>query len=69
MEEREGKVIVEYPRMRCPFAGCDAWDPLVESTQWPYRWHRCRKCGRTFQSFDKGPRGSKYDQGEAVVVG
>jgi hypothetical protein len=49
------KVILDYPRLRCPV--CGLHDPLVVSSQYPIRYHRCRdpQCNFSFRSYDAGP--------------
>lgn len=47
-EEAEPSNYVPYERTRCQ--DCGSTDTLVRSTQKPFRYHFCRKCGVTFTS-------------------
>lgn len=49
---------VPYNRTRCvcPNPRCRAENPPVTSSRGIYRWHKCSRCGQTFESVELQPR-------------
>ena len=50
-KDGETKVIIDYPKLVCPF--CEGDKITVVGTRDTFRYHKCKDCKRSFSSVEK----------------
>lgn len=51
--DADGVPVVYYVKVKCPNRKCRSEDCPVYSTDLPFRYHKCRRCGLNFKSIEQ----------------